>query len=238
MNSKHNTLRSFKTNREIQMSYHGYVVFKQCDSNWSTKGDVYQHKYGSYLQWCLFFTGCPFLVATGHKILLLWRHTVVFDLISYGSLSKIDLFSNSLCVCVIWGKYLSLIESYIWQVRKCSSVSTSFCGQCAHGPSYLESQVCLQRHLSIARLCSLTGSLGHFVESHKFSLIFGQAQWPGILPLVYFLSTLSLSFSLFLSLSLALCLSLSARGGWVPGQPSHLWPGDLLQHCGGLYLHL
>ena len=26
-----------------------------------------KHKYGLYLQWCLFFTGCPFLVATGHK---------------------------------------------------------------------------------------------------------------------------------------------------------------------------
>ena len=40
--------------------------------------------------------------------------------------------------------------------RKCSSVPTSFCGQCAHSLSSLESQVCLQRPFSIARLCSLS----------------------------------------------------------------------------------
>ena len=52
---------------------------------------------------------------------------------------------------------MSLIWSYIGQeVRKCSSVSTSFCGQCAHSLSSLESQVCLGRPFSIARLCSLS----------------------------------------------------------------------------------
>ena len=77
--------------------------------------------------------------------------------IRYGTLSELGLFSDSLWVCVIWGKYVSLIWSYIWQeVRKCSSVSTSFCGQCAHSLTSLESQVCLQRPLSIARLCSLS----------------------------------------------------------------------------------
>uniref|UniRef100_A0A673X627 Furin (paired basic amino acid cleaving enzyme) b n=1 Tax=Salmo trutta TaxID=8032 RepID=A0A673X627_SALTR len=38
----------------------------------------------------------------------------------------------------------------------CCSVSTSFCGQCAHSLSSLESQVCLRWPLSIARLCSLS----------------------------------------------------------------------------------
>jgi hypothetical protein len=33
----------------------------------STKGKINKLKYGLYLQWCLFFTGCPFLEATGHK---------------------------------------------------------------------------------------------------------------------------------------------------------------------------
>uniref|UniRef100_A0A4W5RA42 Glypican 5c n=1 Tax=Hucho hucho TaxID=62062 RepID=A0A4W5RA42_9TELE len=53
--------------------------------------------------------------------------------------------------------FSSLIWSYIWQeVRKCISVSTSFCGQCAHSLSSLESLVCLRRLFSIARLCSLS----------------------------------------------------------------------------------
>ena len=75
----------------------------------------------------------------------------------YGSLSKLGLYSNSLWICVIWGKYVSLIRSYIRQeVRKCSSVSISFCGQCAHSLPSLESQVCLRQPFSIARLCSLS----------------------------------------------------------------------------------
>ena len=89
----------------------------------------------------------------------------------YGSLSKSGLFLNSLWVCVIWGKYVSLIWSYIWQeVRKCSSVSTSCCGQCAHSLSSLESHVCLRRPFSIARLCSLslyTESVSFFISSHS-----------------------------------------------------------------------
>ena len=52
---------------------------------------------------------------------------------------------------------MSLIWSYIGQeVSKCSSVSTSFCGQWAHSLSSLENQVCLRRPFSIARLCSLS----------------------------------------------------------------------------------
>ena len=74
-----------------------------------------------------------------------------------GSLSKSGLFSNSLWICVIWGKYVSLILSYIGQeFRKCSSVSTSFCGLCAHSLSSLESQVCLRRPFSMTSLCSLS----------------------------------------------------------------------------------
>ena len=89
----------------------------------------------------------------------------------YGSFSKLDMFSNSLWICVIWGKYVSLIWSYIGQeVRKCSSVSTSFCGQCAHNLSSLESQVSLRQPFSIARLCSLslyTESVSFFISSHS-----------------------------------------------------------------------
>ena len=52
---------------------------------------------------------------------------------------------------------MSLIWPYIGQeVRKCSSVSTLFCGQCAHSLFSLESHVCLRRPFSIARLCSLS----------------------------------------------------------------------------------
>ena len=55
---------------------------------------------------------------------------------------------------------MSVIWSYIGQeVRKCSSVSTSFCRQCAHSLSSLESHVCLRRPLSIAMLCALSVSL-------------------------------------------------------------------------------
>ena len=89
-------------------------------------------------------------------MLMLWLHTGISH-IRYGSLSELDLFSNSLWVCVIWRKYVSLIWSYIWQqVRKCSSVSTSFCGQWAHSLSSLESQICQRQPFSIARLCSLS----------------------------------------------------------------------------------
>ena len=90
------------------------------------------------------------------QILLLWWHTWISPS-RYGSLSILGLFLIFLWICVIWGKYVSLIWSYIWQeVRKCSSVSTSFCGQCAHSLSSLESQICLRQSFSIARLCSLS----------------------------------------------------------------------------------
>uniref|UniRef100_A0A8C8JHQ2 P/Homo B domain-containing protein n=1 Tax=Oncorhynchus tshawytscha TaxID=74940 RepID=A0A8C8JHQ2_ONCTS len=48
------------------------------------------------------------------------------------------------------------IHQRLSEVRKCCSVSTSFCGQCAHSLSSFESQVCLWRPLLIARLCSLS----------------------------------------------------------------------------------
>jgi hypothetical protein len=45
----------------------------------------------------------------------------------YGSLSKLGLFSNSLWICVIWGKYVSLIWSYIGQeVSLCLTLFHSF----------------------------------------------------------------------------------------------------------------
>ena len=157
MNSKHYTYRSFKTIKTLQISYYVYI---QCCNNVQmvkgTQGKINKHKYGLSLQWCLFFTGCPFLVATGHKSCCCHCHCGISPS-RYGSLSKLGLFSNSLWICVIWGKCVSLIWSYIGEeVRKCSSVSTSFCGQCAHSLSSLGSLVCLRRPFSIARLCSLS----------------------------------------------------------------------------------
>jgi hypothetical protein len=102
---------------------------------------------------CLYNGVCSSLVA-----LFLWQQVTNLSAVmthcgispsGYGSLSKLDLFWNYLWVYVIWGKYVSLIWSYIWQeVRKCSSVSSSFCvAVCS---------ACLQRPFSIARLCSLS----------------------------------------------------------------------------------
>ena len=97
---------------------------------------------GKDLHWLLFSCG------NRSQILLLWWHTVVFHLIDMGVYQNWIGFQ---IVCV------SLICSYIWQeVRRCSSVSTSFCGQWANSLSSLESQVCLRQPHSIARLCSLS----------------------------------------------------------------------------------
>ena len=101
----------------------------------------------------------PVSHGNGPQILLLWWHTGVFHPVDMGVYQNWVCF-QILCGSVIWGKYVSLIWSYIGQeVRKCSSVSTSFCGQCAHSLSFLESQVCLPRSLSTARLCSLSLSI-------------------------------------------------------------------------------
>ena len=108
--------------------------------------------------------GCIYIgVCSSPFALFLWQQVTnlaavmahcVISPSRYGSLSKLGLFSNSLWICVIWGKYVSLIWLCIWQeVRKCSSVSTSFCG---HSLSSLESQVCLRWPFSIAWLCSLS----------------------------------------------------------------------------------
>ena len=96
------------------------------------------------------------LVATGHKYcccdgtLVFYLEDTVWEFIKIGFVFK---FFVDLCtlreICLIW--------SYIWQeVRKCSSVSTSFCGQYAHSLSSLESQFCIRQPFSIARLCSLS----------------------------------------------------------------------------------
>ena len=108
------------------------------------------------LQWC------PFSCGNRSQILLLWWHTVEFHPVDMGVYQKLDLFSNSLWICVIWGKCVSLIWSYVGQeVRKCSSVFTSFCGQWAHSLSSLESHVCLSLtpRLSLSLLLSW-GSVG------------------------------------------------------------------------------
>ena len=78
---------------------------------------------------CIYNGVCSSLVA-----LFLWQQVTNLAAVvahcgispnGYGSLSKLDLFSNSLWICLIWGKYVALIRSYIGQeVRKCSLVST------------------------------------------------------------------------------------------------------------------
>ena len=123
--SKHQNTAPYTQGVKLQ------VVMQQNRKN--TKGDEYFCK-------ALYNGVCSSLVA-----IFLWQQVTNIAAVlahcgispnRYGSLSKWGLFSNSLRVCVIWGKCLSLIWSYIWQeVRKCSSVSTSFCGQCAHGLS-------------------------------------------------------------------------------------------------------
>ena len=61
-----------------------------------------------------------------------------------GSFLSLVMFSKSPCVFVICGKYKSLMSWYNGQVvRKCSSVSTSFCEQWVHSLSSLGIQVCL-----------------------------------------------------------------------------------------------
>ena len=157
------------------------------------KGKINKHKYGLYLQWCLFFIGWPFLVGQVTNLAAVMAHCGISPS-RYGSLSKLGLFSNSLWICVIWGIYVSLIWSYIWQeVRKCSSVSTSFCGQCAHSLSSLESQVCLWQPFSIARLCSLSLCIV------KSFLKFGSVTVVRYSATVYSLFRASLSLSLSLS---------------------------------------
>ena len=65
----------------------------------------------------------------------------------FESLSTLDLISK--IFMVLYNLRVSLIWSYVWQeVRKCSSVFTSFCGQCANSLFSLP--------FSIARLCSLS----------------------------------------------------------------------------------
>ena len=110
------------------------------------------------------------------QILLLWWHTVCgISPSRYGSLSKSGLFSNSLWIWVIWGKYMSLIWSYSGQeVRKCSSVSISFCGQCVFS---------WEPSLPTAAYLNSKAMLTESVHSQSFPLSLGQSQWSGILPL-------------------------------------------------------
>jgi hypothetical protein len=66
----------------------------------------------------------------------------------------LDLFSNSLWICVIWGKYVSLICSYIG-LGSAAQFPPSFGGS-VHIACLLKSQVWLRQLSSIARLCSLS----------------------------------------------------------------------------------
>jgi hypothetical protein len=57
--NKWTLLTNFKGIDTFQMSY----LYIQCNDVQivkSTKGEINKHKYGLYLQWCLFVTGCPF----------------------------------------------------------------------------------------------------------------------------------------------------------------------------------
>ena len=65
MNSKHCNHKGSKRIKTFQMSY--YVLMQCCNDVKIVQGKINKLKYRLYLQWCLFFTGCPFLVATGHR---------------------------------------------------------------------------------------------------------------------------------------------------------------------------
>uniref|UniRef100_A0A674BVJ8 LDL receptor related protein 1 n=1 Tax=Salmo trutta TaxID=8032 RepID=A0A674BVJ8_SALTR len=76
--------------------------------------------------------------------------------------SKTVLWPNGLSLDIPQGilywvdAYYDRIEMVYLNTTERKVISTSFCGQCAHSLSSLESQVCLRRPFSIARLCSLT----------------------------------------------------------------------------------
>ena len=126
-----------------------YYVYIQCCND----VQIVEVQNGKSVVFTIYIGVCSSLVAR-----LLWQQvTSLAAVMTHCGLSKLDLFWNYLCICGIWGKYVSLIWSYIWQEdRKCSSVSTSFCRQCAHSLLSLESQFCLLRPLSIARPYSLS----------------------------------------------------------------------------------
>jgi hypothetical protein len=143
-------------------------------------------------------------------------HTVLFHPVDMGVYQNWICFRN---LCVIWGKYVSLIWSYIWQeVRKCDSVSTSFCGQWAHRLSSLESQVCLRWSFSIARLCSLSlyivkaflkfGSVTEVRYSATVSSLFGVKYYSSLLCFVVDSFQLNNNF-VFSMISLGLIVLLS-----------------------------
>ena len=105
---------------------------------------------------CIYNGVCSSLV-----VFFLWQQvTNVAAVMEHCDISpSMGEYQNWVCFQVLCGseENMSLVWSYIWQeVRKCSSVSTSFCGQCAHCLSSLESQVCLRWAFSIARQCSLS----------------------------------------------------------------------------------
>ena len=85
MNSEHDTHKSSKRIKTFQMSYYFYI---QCCNE--------QHKYGLYFQWCLFFTGFPFLVATGHKCCCC-DGRLVFHAIDMG------IYQNCICFQILCG---------------------------------------------------------------------------------------------------------------------------------------
>ena len=65
---------------------------------------------------CIYNGVCSSLVALFSwqqvtHLAALMAHCGISPSSRYGSLSKLDLFSNSLWICVIWGKYVSLIWS-------------------------------------------------------------------------------------------------------------------------------
>ena len=111
-------------------------------------------------QWCLYGGSVPFdLLLESQQftnLATMFAHFCTSPS-RYGSLLSLVMFSKSCWMFVMWGKYVSLMSWYSGQVvKKCSSVSTSFCVQWLHSLSSLGSQVCLWRPLSMARLCSLS----------------------------------------------------------------------------------
>ena len=83
---------------KVSRIYISNVILWLCTVLQCTKGKI--NKYGLYLQ-CCFFTGCPFLVATGHKSCCC-ECTRVFHAI-HMAVIKIGLFSTSLGLCNMRG---------------------------------------------------------------------------------------------------------------------------------------
>ena len=81
-----------------------YYVYIQCCNDVQmvkgTQGKINKHKYGLYLQWCLSLLVALFLWQQVINLAAVMEHRGISPS-RYGSLSKSEVFSNSLWICVI-----------------------------------------------------------------------------------------------------------------------------------------